>query len=130
MTEENIRAEPKPGSQTNVEGEVLGVVPPSHSGAVITWTTCSFLEGGSSRLRLRMEDGATRGLGPPLHYYPPHIWIQCGPGGAAAGGSAGLLGSLYRTSRGSGKKVLLPVGDVGCKGGGSTKKLPVFGVRL
>lgn len=59
----------------------MGVVPPSYSGAVITWTTCSFVEGGSSRLRLRMEDGATRGLGPPLHYYPPHIWIQCGPGG-------------------------------------------------
>lgn len=90
----------------------MGVVPPSYSGAVITWTTCSFVEGGSSRLRLRMEDGATRGLGPPLHYYPPHIWIQCWRGGA------GLLGSLYRTSRGSGKKVLLPVVDVGCEGGG------------
>lgn len=49
-------------------------------------------------------------------------------GGQLQGGCAGLLGSLYRTSRGSGKEVLLQVVDVGRKGGGSTKKLPVFGV--
>lgn len=54
-------------------------------------------------LRPRVEDGTTRGLGPPRHYCPPHIWIRSGLGGGrpqGVGVCAGLLGeSLQNIKR-------------------------------
>lgn len=92
----------------------------------------NLLFSGGGQLTSEVEDGGRRHPRPrpssPL-LSSPHLDTMWA-GGGGAGGSAGLLGSLYRTSRGSGKKVLLPVVDVGCKGGGSTKKLPVFSILL